>query len=378
MAKVSQKTLEKDIELIKAARTKEEVDKILAKYDGAIQEMEEKPAKKAPAKKAAAKKEEAPKKEPAKKTAAKKAEPKKEEPKKEEPAKEEAPKKTAAKKTTAKKAAEPKEEKPAAKKAPAKKAATATATAAAATAAPKGRQYNGKYEVFQAGDGWAYHLKASNGEILITSEVYATKDGVLKAIDAVKKNVEVGEITVFSDKQNHHKFKLTAKNHRVLCISANYNVEKSAIRASESFQKFALKADVVEVEEEDTDAHNATPIEITSRKENKSGGKFTIEKYNGEFSWSLKASNGQILVQGQGYTSKASVQNAIESFKNNVAEGTFKCIKDKNDRFLFKLYTPAGRVCAIGESYPAKASAEGAANSVVSLYRKAEIEEIEE
>jgi len=357
MAKVNQKTLEKDIEVVKAARTKEEIDSILAKYDGAIQEMEGKPAtKKAAPKKAEAKKEE-PKKAPAKKASAKKAEPKAEEPKKEEAKKEPA------------------------KKTPAKKAAPVAAAAAATTAAAttgKGRQYNGKYEVFQSGDGWAYRLKASNGEVLVSSEVYSTKDGALKAIEAVKKNVEVGEITVFSDKQNHFKFKLTAKNHRVIAISANYGVEKSAIRASESFQKFALKADIVEVELEDNDALTATPIEITTRKENKTGGKFVIEKYNGEFTWSLKASNGQILVQGQGYTSKASVQNSIESFKANVDAGTFKCVKDKNDRFLFKLYTPAGRVSAIGESYPAKASAESAANSVVSIYKKAEIEEIAE
>lgn len=350
MAKVSTTTLEKDIQKIKAARTKEEVDKILAKYDGAIQEMDTKPAKK-----------EAPK----------KAEPKKAEPKKE-----------AAKKEPAKKA-EPKKE-AAPKKAPAKKAAVAGAAVAATAAATdaaaskgKGRQYNGKYEVFQSGDGFAYNLKASNGEVLVASEVYATKDGVMKAIDAVKRNIETGEITVFSDKQQHFKFKLTAKNHRVLCISANYSVEKSAIRASESFQKFALKADVVEVEVEDADAAAATPIAIDKRQ-NKTGGKFTIEKYNGEFSWSLKASNGQILAQGQGYTSKPSVLNAVESFKKNVAEGSFKCVKDKNDRFLFKLYTPAGRVCAIGESYPAKASAESAAQSVVAIYRKAEVEEIDD
>ena len=351
MAKVSVTTLEKDIKKIKAARTKEEVDKILAKYDGAIQEMDTKPAKKEAPKKAEAKKEAPAKKETAKKEPAKKAEPKKAEEPKKAPAK-----------STAKKAA----------------GAAAAATAVAATETKgKGRQYNGKYEVFQAGDGYAYNLKASNGEVLVASEVYATKDGVLKAIDAVKRNIETGEITIFSDKQQHFKFKLTAKNHRVLCISANYSVEKSAIRASESFQKFALKADIVEIEVEDADAAAATPIEV-NKKENKAGGKFTIEKYNGEFSWSLKASNGQILVQGQGYTSKPSVLNAVESFKKNVAEGAFKCVKDKNDRFLFKLYTPAGRVSAIGESYPAKASAESAANSVVAIYRKAEVEEIEE
>ena len=248
---------------------------------------------------------------------------------------------------------------------------------AEAPAKPKTGRYNGKYEVYQAADGYAYRLKASNGEILATSEIYTTRDGVLKAIDTVKKNVEVGEIRVFADKHGKFKFKLIAQNHRVLVFSSNYQQEAGAQRASESFKKFALKADIVDVEIKDDDLASATKIRITAT-EDKAGGKYILEEADGEYSWVLKASNGEILVQMEGYTSKASALASIEKFKQYVSEGTFKSIKDKSGHSLFKLYTQSNRVAAVGEAYSTKTSAVSAANSVVSFYKLAELVDLEE
>ena len=239
----------------------------------------------------------------------------------------------------------------------------------------KGRTYNGKYEVYQTADGYAYQLKASNGEILVISETYASKDGVMKAIDAVKKNLETGTVKIFPDKRGKYQFKLISKNYRTLAISANYNVEKSAIRASESFKKFALKADIVDIELPDNDAAIATPIEITAKPDDKQGGKFVYEEFNGEFGWELRASNGQILCQMDGYTSKKGCMNSIDKFKENVSLGTFKCVQDKTGRYQFKLYSQSGRICAVGESYSTKQGAENAANSVVSFTKSSPVVE---
>jgi len=338
---VDKEELKKDIEALKNAKNDEEVDAILAKYQDALNEVEAKKAEPV---------EEAPAKAPAKKPAAKKA--------------------------TTKKAAE---KKPAEKKETAKK--TTTKTAAKKTTAkddkPKGRSYNGKYEVYEIGDGFQYHLKASNGEILFVSEVYTSREGVSKAIDALKRNIETGELRITKDKKERFKFKLISKNYRVLAISSSYPQESGAVRASESFKKFAVKADIVDIDYQDADLKTATPIKI-NKDEDKDGGKFEIEKYDGEYSWDLKASNGQILCQADGYTSKAGVLNSIESFKKNAVEGTFKAVKDKNGQYCYKLYTPAGRVCAVGESYTTKGSAESAANSVVSFIALAETVEIKD
>ena len=145
--------------------------------------------------------------------------------------------------------------------------------------------------------------------------------------------------------------------------------------ASESFKKYAKIADIVDVELDDQESKTATPIKIEVT-EDKDGGKFVIEKFDGEYSWDLKASNGQILCQAEGYTSKNGCMYSIETFKKNIVEGQFKCIKDKNGHYCYKLYTANNRVCAVGESYTSKQSAESAANSVVSYYKNAKIEEI--
>ncbi len=238
----------------------------------------------------------------------------------------------------------------------------------------KGRTYNGKFEIFEAGDGYAYQLKASNGEILVVSETYSSRDSVIKAIKAVQKNISDGEVKIFADKNNKYKFKLIAKNYKPLAISASYTVYKSAVRASESFKKYAMIADIVDVELDDKESKTATPIEITTT-EDKDGAKFVVEKFDGEFSWALKASNGEILCQAEGYTSKAGCLYSIDTFKKNIVEGQFRCIKDKSGNYCYKLYTANNRICAVGESYSSKQNAISAANSVVAFYKNAKLEE---
>ncbi len=241
----------------------------------------------------------------------------------------------------------------------------------------KGRTYNGKYEVFQVADGYSYRLKASNGEVLVQSETFTSHDGVLKAIDAVKRNLETGDIKVFEDKNGKFKFKLVSKNYRVIAISANYSVEKSAFRAVESFKKFALKADIVDIDVEDKESLTATPIELKDNID-KEGSKFLYMKYNGIFSWELRAPNGEILCQSDGYTTKNGVLYSIDTFKRNLGNGTFKCVTGKDGGYSFRLYNQQGRVCAIGESYSSKQSAESAANSVINYYKNAVIVEFKE
>ncbi len=344
---VNKTDLEKDINKIKSNEiTESELDSMMVEYDEALKELDanKKAAKKPTTKKA-----------PAKKPAAKKE-----------------TTKPATKKAAEKK---PAEKKPAEKKAPAKKAVVAPVEKPAS----KGRGYNGKYEVYPSGDGYQYRLKASNGEVLVVSEVYSTHDSLLKAIDAVKRNIDTGEIRIIEDKHGMFKFKLTSKNYRVLALGSSYSTEKSATRASESFKRFALSADIFDIETpEDQDAGSATPMEKPANVEEKTGGKYVIEKFNGEFSWDLKASNGQILCQAEGYTSKSGAITSIDNFKKNVEIGSFKIIKDKNENYHYNLYTPSGRVAAIGESYNSKQLAESAVASVVAYYKSAEVTEAEE
>lgn len=47
--------------------------------------------------------------------------------------------------------------------------------------------------------------------------------------------------------------------------------------------------------------------------------KFEIYKDSqGEFRWRLRAANGEVIANGEGYTSKAGCKNGIESVRENA------------------------------------------------------------
>lgn len=227
----------------------------------------------------------------------------------------------------------------------------------------------GKYEVFPVNDVFMYRLKASNGEILVTSEIYKSAKGAVAAVETIKKSIESGTIAISKDKHNMYQFKLFAQNKRLLAVSANYPTETRCQSAAESFKKFALISPIVNLEE-DPD-HLMEKIEITE-KDDKNGGKVVVE-LDGTYSFKLLANNGVIICSSEEYKTKVGVMNAIDSLKEAIKTGTFYVIKDKRDMYQFKLYAVSGRAVVYGETYKNKAQAISAANSVFSFMNKAEI-----
>ena len=102
-----------------------------------------------------------------------------------------------------------------------------------------------------------------------------------------------------------------------------------------------------------------------------------MDKCDSEYSWMLKANNGEILCQADGYTSKNGCIVAIEKFKNNVLKGEFRCVKDKSGAYCYKLYNSSGRVCAVGESCPTKQGAINQARSVKAFYHTNDIVDLD-
>lgn len=58
-------------------------------------------------------------------------------------------------------------------------------------------------------------------------------------------------------------------------------------------------------------------------------GKFVISKRkNGEFQFNLKAGNGQTILSSEGYTTRASCENGIESVKKNAPDASVEDEKE--------------------------------------------------
>lgn len=242
--------------------------------------------------------------------------------------------------------------------------------ATAKTEEVKVSNVQGKFEVFPVGDVFMYRLKASNGEILVTSELYSSLKGAKSAIDTVIKSINDGNISVTKDKHNYYQFKLFSSNKRLLVASANYASQDRCESAAQSFKKFAINAKIVELEKDEEQLMEEITIE---NKENKKGGKLIISVTDGEFDFKLTASNGAIIASSEIYKSKAGAVSGIDTFKQAIANGKFFVVKDKRAMYQFKLYSSAGRVVVYGEVYKAKAQAISAANSVASFIESAEL-----
>ena len=115
----------------------------------------------------------------------------------------------------------------------------------------------GKFVVKKTNTGVKFDLKATNGQVIATSEVYSSEDACKKGIASVQKNAPVAAVE-------------------------DQTVEGYAEEKHPKFEVYTDKA--------------------------------------GEFRFRLKATNGQVIATGEGYKAKASCLNGIESVKNNAPD----------------------------------------------------------
>ncbi len=120
----------------------------------------------------------------------------------------------------------------------------------------------GKFVVRKTSTGVKFDLKAGNGEVIATSEVYSTEAACRNGIDSVKKNAPVAGIEdqtaeevvavknpkfeVYEDKSGEFRFRLKATNGQVIAVSEGYKAKSSCMNGIESVKRNAPDAEVVE------------------------------------------------------------------------------------------------------------------------------------
>ncbi len=121
----------------------------------------------------------------------------------------------------------------------------------------------GKFVVKETATGFKFDLKAGNGEVIATSEVYTTKAACLNGIESVKTNC-VGEIEdhtvepivevkhpqfeLYEDKAGEYRFRLKARNGEVIATSEGYKSKSGCENGIASVKKNAPEAETVEAE----------------------------------------------------------------------------------------------------------------------------------
>ena len=120
----------------------------------------------------------------------------------------------------------------------------------------------GKFVVKKTNTGVKFDLKASNGQVIATSEVYSSADACKNGIASVQKNAPVAAVEdqtvadyaveknpkfeIYTDKAGEFRFRLKATNGQVIAVSEGYTTMASCKNGVESVQKNAVDAEIVE------------------------------------------------------------------------------------------------------------------------------------
>ena len=109
--------------------------------------------------------------------------------------------------------------------------------------------------------GYSFNLKAANGEVIATSEVYNTEASCLNGIESVRKNAVEGKLEdqtvenfekvtnpkfeVYKDKAGEFRFRLKARNGEIIAVGESYKAKASCLNGIDSIRRNAPDSPVV-------------------------------------------------------------------------------------------------------------------------------------
>ena len=113
----------------------------------------------------------------------------------------------------------------------------------------------GKFTIREKNGKYSFRLKAGNGEIIATSQMYKSLKTCRAGIDSVRRNAPAANLEdqtkegyqvqkhpkfeVYTDNAGEFRFRLKAKNGQNICASEGYTALKSCLNGIESVRKNA-------------------------------------------------------------------------------------------------------------------------------------------
>jgi len=120
----------------------------------------------------------------------------------------------------------------------------------------------GKFVIRKTATGIKFDLKAGNGEVIATSEVYTSESACRNGIASVQTNapaagvedqtvegfapVKHPKFEVYTDKAGEFRFRLKATNGQIIAVSEGYKQKASCLNGIESVKKNAPEASIIE------------------------------------------------------------------------------------------------------------------------------------
>lgn len=122
----------------------------------------------------------------------------------------------------------------------------------------------GKFVIKKTNTGIKFDLKATNGEVIATSEVYEAEASCRKGIASVIRNAPIAGVEdqtvegyetlkhpkfeIYTDKSGEFRFRLKARNGQIIAVSEGYKAMKSCLNGIDSVRRNAADSPVVMAE----------------------------------------------------------------------------------------------------------------------------------
>ena len=119
-----------------------------------------------------------------------------------------------------------------------------------------------KFVIRTVNTGIKFDLKATNGQVIATSEVYESKAACLNGVESVRKNAPAAGVEnrtvdgyetikhpkfeMYQDKAGEFRFRLKARNGEIIAVSEGYTTKASCENGIASVQKNAPEAEIEE------------------------------------------------------------------------------------------------------------------------------------
>lgn len=119
----------------------------------------------------------------------------------------------------------------------------------------------GKFVVRKTNTGVKFDLKATNGQVIATSEVYNSDAACKNGIASVQKNAPVAAVEnqtvegfateknpkfeIYTDKKGEFRFRLKATNGQIIAVSEGYTTLTNCEKGVASVKKNAPDAEIV-------------------------------------------------------------------------------------------------------------------------------------
>lgn len=115
------------------------------------------------------------------------------------------------------------------------------------------------FEVHKTRKGFHFNLKAPNGEIILTSEKYESKQGALNGIDSVKEHApKNAAYKMKKSKDKKHYFTLRADNNKVIGVSETYENKSGMLNGIDSVMENAPIAEI---------KYQGAPMDVVNKPE---------------------------------------------------------------------------------------------------------------